>query len=88
MAHLTLDQRIFIVKSYYENKSVTDVQRKFKYLFRGTNVSRMNIYKFIRKFEETGSVKNAPKSGDQRTVEVMKTLVRYKCLWKKAQKTL
>ena len=27
----------------------------------------MNIYKIIRKFEETGSVKNAPKSGRPKT---------------------
>ena len=30
MARLTSDQRIFIVKRYYEIKSVTEVQRKFK----------------------------------------------------------
>jgi inhibitor of nuclear factor kappa-B kinase subunit alpha len=67
MARLTLAQRIFIVKIFYDTKSATDVQRKFKYSFNGNTVSRLNIYKTIRKFEETGSVKDAQKSGRPKT---------------------
>lgn len=63
MARLTSDQRIFIVKRFYKIKSVTDVQRKFKNTYKGMSVSRMNIYKIVRKFEQLGTVKDAPKSG-------------------------
>ena len=63
MARLTSDQRVFIVKNYYQTKSVTVVKRKFKNAYKGMNVSRVNIYKLVKKFEELGTVKNAAKSG-------------------------
>ena len=67
MLRLTSDQRIFIVKNFYETKSTTDVQRKFKYRFKKSDVSRKHIYRIVQKFERQGSVADAPKPGRPRS---------------------
>ncbi len=42
-------------------------QRKFKYHFKNTNVSRKHVYKIVHKFERRGSVADAPKAGRPRS---------------------
>ena len=67
MVRLTSDQCIFVVKHYYETKSVTDVERKFETYFKNTSVSRKHIYKTVNKFEQSRSVNDAAKSGRPRS---------------------
>jgi transposase len=53
-------QRVTCVRSYYETKSVTEVQRVFRRQFNvrrhGRVPSRNTILVWVKKFEETGSV--------------------------------
>ena len=67
MVRLTSDQRIFVVKHYYETKSVTNIKRKFETHFKNTCMSRKHIYKIVNKFEQSGLVDDAAKSGRLRS---------------------
>ena len=60
---MTSDQHFFVAKNYYETESVTDVKRKFETHFKNTSVSRKHIYKIVNKYEQSGSVDDAAKSG-------------------------
>ena len=66
-------QRVTCVRSYYETKSVTEVQRVFKRQFnvsrQGRVPSRKTILAWVKKFEETDSV-FAVKHGAPRTVRM------------------
>jgi len=66
-----VQQRVTYVRSYYELKSVTEVQHVFRQQFNvgrhGRVPSQNTILAWVKKFEETGSV-FAVKHGAPRTV--------------------
>ena len=65
---LTSDQKVFIIKSFYETKSVATVTRDFAKEFRikgrATNVLKRDaVRRLVKKFESTLSLKQERKSG-------------------------
>ena len=74
-----MQQRVTCIRSYYETKSVTEVQRVFRRQFNigrhGHVPSRNTILAWVKKFEETGSV-FAVKHGAPRTVQTPENLQR------------
>ena len=74
-----MQQRVNCVRSYYETKSVAEVQRVFRQQFnvgrRGSVPSRNTILASVKKLEETGSV-FAMKHGAPRTVRTPENLQR------------
>ena len=72
-------QRVTCVRSYYETKYVTEVQRVFRRQFdvgrHGRVLSRNTILAWVKKLEETGSV-FAVKHGAPRTVQMPENLQR------------
>jgi transposase len=60
MEHWKEQQRVTCVHSYYETKSMTEVQHVFRWQFNvgrhGRLPSRNTILAWVKKFEETGSV--------------------------------
>ena len=60
MERWNVQQCVTCVRSYYETKSVTEVQRVFRRQFNvgrhGRVPSRNTILAWVKKFEETGSV--------------------------------
>ncbi len=67
-ANLTTEQRVAIVKLYYSSNSVTQVQRDWRKTFASVAPKRKTIYDLIHKFEATGSVLDAARSGRPRSV--------------------
>jgi hypothetical protein len=53
---LTREQRMFIVKHYFRNELYALCQEAFQEAFPNDTVPNKTIYRFITKFEETGSV--------------------------------
>ena len=66
--NLTDEERKWILKTYWKCENTEKVRQKWTETFNTTPPSRQTIYKIRNKFEETGSVKNAVKSGHPRTV--------------------
>ena len=67
-SRLTIEQRTFVVKTYYETKSPQDVQRKFKHEFKARKgPSKKHIYSIVKKFERSGAVLDDNRSGRPRT---------------------
>lgn len=64
MALLTLQQRIFIVKKYYQsNKSTEIVQNDFPNIFRKcTSPTTDTILKLVACFEQFGTIRRRPES--------------------------
>lgn len=62
MANWTVAERVFTVTAFIESKSITHVQRRFQLHFNvprhGRVPSRNTILKWMRKFNETGSLRN------------------------------
>jgi transposase len=67
-ANLTTEQRVAIVKLYFSSNSVTQVQRDWRKTFASVAPTRKTIYDLIHKFEATGSVLDAARSGRPRSV--------------------
>jgi hypothetical protein len=59
----TLQERICMVKLFIKYESVTEVRRKWVQHFDTLPPDRNTILSVNRKFEETGSVEDAPRSG-------------------------
>jgi len=66
--NLTDDERKWILRLYWKSENAETVRKEWRDTFQTDPPSRQSIYRIRDKFEETGSVKNAPKSGRPRTV--------------------
>jgi transposase len=60
---LTNEQRKWILKQYWKIENVEKVRQKWAKEFDTSPRSRLTIYRISDKFDETGSICNAPKSG-------------------------
>ena len=69
MSRFTIEQRIFIVESYFRlNESISETQREFRRNFNTRNPPTPNAIKaLVARFHEQGSVCDLPKSGRPRT---------------------
>ncbi|CAK9817074.1 Transposable element Tc3 transposase [Anthophora quadrimaculata] len=70
MDRYTLQQRIHIIQTYYENgRSLISTYRKLRNYFGVNNrPNQSSIQRLVKKFEETGCVVDKPKSGRPKTV--------------------
>ncbi len=66
----TLKERIFIVRTYFRNnKSVQSVQNQFEREFPDSaKPTKMSVLRFVRKFEEYGTVQNLPHVREKTTL--------------------
>ena len=62
---LTLEERKFILKRYWKTENAQDVIRDWNHYFNIDPPTRLAIYKLRDKFDDTGSVADAPRSGRQ-----------------------
>ena len=60
---LTLEERKFILKRYWKTENAQDVIRDWNHYFITDPPTRLAIYKLRDKFDDTGSVADAPRSG-------------------------
>lgn len=69
MEKYSINQRVLIVKTFYQNQSsITVTMRKLREIFGRNNVpTKRTIYRVVNDFEERGSVGDRPKHGPQRT---------------------
>lgn len=56
MSHYCIEDRVFIIKTFYQEKYPKNVQRKWKLVKKSDPPKRETITKMIKKFEATGSV--------------------------------
>jgi len=71
MEQYTIQQRIYIVQTYYENgRTLKDTFRKIRDYFGVSNRPHENIiHNLIQKFESSGSVDNVKLPRREKTVE-------------------
>lgn len=69
MEKYSINQRVLIVKTFYQNQSsITVTMRKLREIFGRNNVpTKRTIYRVVNDFEERGSVSDRPKHRPQRT---------------------
>ena len=60
---LTLEERKFILKRYWKTENAQNVIRDWNHYFNTDPPTRLAIYKLRDKFDDTGSVADAPRSG-------------------------
>ena len=60
---LTLEERKFILKRYWKTENAQDVIRDWNHYFNTDPPTGLAIYKLRDKFDDTGSVADAPRSG-------------------------
>ena len=59
MEQYTVDQRVFIVKNYFENRSFAEVQRLFRLHFPDRNPpDKKNISRNVKKYVDHGTSLN------------------------------
>ncbi|CAF3181292.1 unnamed protein product [Rotaria sp. Silwood2] len=74
---LTNEQRIFLVKQWWISGNTRVVNEAFQAEFPDTKIpTRQTIYQLAKKFDETGSVEDAPRSGRPRTVRTEENMER------------
>jgi len=66
--HLSSSERIEIVKWYAIHQNAGEVARQFQHRYDRVPPSRKLILNLVRKFDETGSVQDAARSGRPRSV--------------------
>ena len=59
---LNKDQKAFIVKTFYETSNKSETCRLFEGKFQ-RNIKRDSVSKLIKRFEDTGSTDDLPRSG-------------------------
>ncbi|CAF4045863.1 unnamed protein product [Rotaria sordida] len=67
-SRLSTSERIEIVKWYTMYQNAGEVARQFQQCYDRTPPTRKNILNRVRKFDETGSVEDEPRSGRPRSV--------------------
>ncbi|CAF1568372.1 unnamed protein product, partial [Rotaria sp. Silwood1] len=74
---LTNEQRIFLVKQWWISGNTRVVNEAFQAEIPDTKIpTRQTIYQLAKKFDETGSVEDAPRSGRPRTVRTEENMER------------
>ena len=59
---LNKDQKVFVVKTFYENSNKSETCRLFEGKFQ-RNIKRDTVSKLIQQFEDTGSTDDLPRPG-------------------------
>ena len=67
MNNLTLEQRKWILKSYWKHENAGDVRRHWMQTFHTDPPTRVSIYRIRDKFDTDGTVANKKKSGRNKT---------------------
>ena len=67
MNNLTLEQRKWILKSYWKHENAGDVRRHWTQTFHTDPPTRVTIYKIRDKFDADGTVATKKKSGRNKT---------------------
>lgn len=67
---LTKEQRIFLLKQWWKSGGATQtINEAFQHEFPNEDVpARQTIYRLAKKLDETGSVKDAPRSGRPKSI--------------------
>jgi len=65
--NLSIEQRPWILKQYWKTENAERVRTAWVEEFNTPPPTRLTIYRMRDKFDATGSVANAPKSGSSRT---------------------
>ena len=65
--NLSIEQRKWILKQYWKTENGERVRTAWVEAFNTPPPTRLTIYRIRDKFDATGSVANAPKSGHPRT---------------------
>ena len=70
MERYSTNQRVLVVKTFYQNQSsITVTLRKLRQILGRNNVpTKATVYRIVREFEERGTVADRPKLGPRRTV--------------------
>jgi transposase len=70
MSRLTTEQRIFLLKQWWISGGTTQaINEVFQHEFPDDEVpARQTVYRLAKKFDETGSVEDVPRSGRSRSV--------------------
>nr|CAH7749264.1 unnamed protein product [Callosobruchus chinensis] len=64
MARLTLEQRIFILRHYFESKSFKTVKERFSGRFQNVNApAKSTLLRLVNKFDRSGDVRDEQRSG-------------------------
>ena len=66
-ARLTTEQRIYAVKTFYQTDNKSETCRLFNNEY-GRTVKRDTVSDIVKRFEETGTVNEMPRSGRQKLV--------------------
>jgi hypothetical protein len=74
--NLSIEQRKWILKRYWKTENAKRVRRTWVEAFNTPPPTRLTIYRFRDKFDETGSVVNAPNSRRPRTCDTKKNEAR------------
>jgi len=82
--NLTNDQWQLILKKYWKTEKVKKVWQKWAEEFDTPPPSRQTIYRICNKFDETGSICNAPKSGQPVSVTTQKNEILLSQAFKKS----
>ena len=70
MVQLSVDQRVFVIKTFFETRILLQVQRLFRERFPGREPpNKTTIWKNVKKYSEHGTSlnMNAKRSGRKRT---------------------
>ena len=70
---LSSSERIDIVKWYAAYQNAAEVARQFQHHYGRAPPTRQNILDIARKFDETGSVQDASRSGRPRSVSRLRS---------------
>ncbi|CAF4364006.1 unnamed protein product, partial [Rotaria sordida] len=87
-SHLSTSERIEIVKWYAMYQNAGEVARQFQQCYDRTLPTRKNILNHVRKFDETGSVEDEPRSGRPRSVSTDENKERVRAAFKESPATL
>jgi len=76
MDRLSINQRIEIIKFYYESQSSkkTTIIKFRKYYGRKDVPTRATVYRILRHFEEKGTVGDSPKPGPSCIITISKNI--------------
>ena len=69
--NLTFEERKWILREYWKCENISEVQRSWEATHHTTPLTRKTIRKLKEKFDESGTVKNAPKSGRPKDVNTV-----------------
>lgn len=86
-SRLSTAERIQIVKWYAIHENASEVARQFQAHYDQNPPTRTNILNLVKKFDETGSVQDEPRSGRPRSVSTDENLERIRAAFQHSPET-